>query len=50
MKRGNTMYNNIEILMNTMLDFIACKPYFETGILQPQIINIYADLEKQYTL
>lgn len=44
------MYNELETVINTMLDFIACKPYYETGVLQPSIISIYADLEKQYTL
>lgn len=43
-------YTTLEYILNNMLDFIACKPYYETGILQPQIISIYADLEKQYTL
>lgn len=43
-------YTTLEYILNNMLDFIACKPYYDTNILQPQIISIYADLEKQYTL
>lgn len=44
------MYNILEYIFNNMLDFIACRAYYETGILQPSIISIYADLEKQYKL
>lgn len=43
-------YTNLEYILNNMLDFIAYRAYYDTNILQPQIISIYADLEKQYTL
>lgn len=44
------IYNEKELILNNMLDFIKCKIYLETNVLQLQIFKLVNDLESQYIL
>ena len=45
-----SIYNDNELVLNTMLDTISYKIYHETNVLQPYILNLANYLETQYIL
>ena len=44
------MYSEKELILNNMLDFISCKIYHDTNILQPYALNLANFLESQYII
>lgn len=44
------IYNDNELVLNNMLDFISYAVYYETHIIQPYILNLTNYLESQYIL
>lgn len=44
------IYNDNELVLNILLDFITSTIYYETFILQPYILNLANYLETQYIL
>ena len=44
------IYNDNELVLNNMLDFISYAVYYETHIIQPYILNLTNYLESQYII
>lgn len=44
------IYNDNELVLNTMLDTISYKIWYETNVLQLYILNLANYLETQYIL
>lgn len=44
------IYNDNELVLNILLDFISCAVYNETHIIQPYILSLANFLESQYII